>query len=184
MDLKFALFFFLLVAVAAFITKRMMGHSGQPLTTEDIVSEIAPMFNDPPALHRKVARDLRHSRIAGVGTITDIRTSPKTVIFLTLRERITAAETDGAASVRDVVFELMFMRPDDPDDAGVNQYVEFTEFSSISRLREGDAGSDGGAGRNPLHRRRAARRCGRGRGAAGYRRGVPIEGYDCGVADA
>jgi len=123
-DVKFALLFLFLIAVAAVITKRLMGHSGRSLTTEDIVSEITPILNDPPALGRKVARDLRHSRIAGAGTITGIRTSPETVI-LTLRDRVTA-EIAGAASVRDVVFELMFMRPDDPDDAGINQYVEFT----------------------------------------------------------
>jgi len=123
-DVTFTLLFFFLVAVAAIIAKGMMAQGSRYPTIEEIVSEIAPILYDPVALHRKVARDLRNSRIAGAGTITDIRTSPETVI-LTLRDRVTA-EIDGGASVRDVVFELMFMRPDDPDAAGINQYVEFT----------------------------------------------------------
>lgn len=124
MDVEFTLLFFLFIAIAAFIAKRMIAQGGQSPTIEEIISEIAPILNDPAALHRKVMRDLSHKRIHGKGVIADIETSPETVT-IRVRERITA-EADGACLKRDVVFELLFMRPDDPDEAGVNQYVEFT----------------------------------------------------------
>jgi hypothetical protein len=123
-DVEFTLLFFLFIAIAAFIAKRMIAQGVQSPTIEDIVSEIAPILNDPAALHRKVTRDLSYKRIHGKGVIADIETSPETVT-IRVRDRV-AAESAGAASQRDVVFELAFMRPDEPDEAGVNQYVEFT----------------------------------------------------------
>jgi hypothetical protein len=123
-DVKFTLLFFLFIAVAAFIAKRVIGRTDQSPTIEEIMSEIVPIIADPAALHRKVVRDLRHRRIHGAGTITDIEPSQKTVI-IRVRDRV-AIEAAGAALERDIVFELRFIRPDEPDAAGVGQYVEFT----------------------------------------------------------
>jgi hypothetical protein len=123
-DLNFTLFFLLLAAVAGFIAKRLIGRSDDEPAIEEIISEIVPFLNDPAALHRKVARDLRQRRIRGGGTIIDITPTRRTEI-VRIRDRV-AVETDGAAVERDVVYELAFMRPDTLDEAGVGQYVEFT----------------------------------------------------------
>jgi hypothetical protein len=123
-DTKFTLLFFLFVALAAFITKRMMSSRDDNPGIEDIVSEIIPILNDPAALHRKVARDLRKKRIRAAGAITDITTSPRMEI-VRVRDRV-AVQTGGMAGERDVIYELAFMHPDTLDDAGVGQYVEFT----------------------------------------------------------
>lgn len=124
MDLNFTLFFLLLAAVAGFIAKRLIGRSDEEPSIEEILSEILPFLNDPAALHRKVARDLRQRRIRGGGTIIDITPTQKTEI-VRIRDRV-AVKADGAAVERDVIYELAFMRPDTLDDAGVGQYVEFT----------------------------------------------------------
>ena len=124
MDLNFTLFFLLLAAVAGFIAKRLIGRSDDEPAIEEILAEIIPFLNDPAALHRKVARDLRQRRIRGSGKIIDITPTRRTEI-VRIRDRV-AVETDGAAVERDVIYELAFMRPDTLDDAGVGQYVEFT----------------------------------------------------------
>ncbi len=124
MDVEFTLLFFVLIAVAAFIAKKVIDQRDESPTIEEIISEIVPILSDPAALHRKVARDLRHRRIHGAGTITDIEAAHSTVI-VRVRDRI-AAEAAGTTSERDIVFELQFIRPDDPDEAGVGRYVEFT----------------------------------------------------------
>lgn len=124
MDLRFTLLFFLLIAVVAFITRRMMNRYDNSAAVEEIVSEIIPLLNDPTALGRKYARDLRNRRILGSGTIFDISTTSKAQI-IRVRERI-AVETDGMTTERDVVFDLSFMHPDTLDDAAPGRYVEFT----------------------------------------------------------
>jgi hypothetical protein len=123
-NVEFALSFFIVIAVAAFIVKRMMSRSDEPSSVEEIISEAFPFINDPAALHRKFVRDLRGNRIYGAGTITDITTTPETVT-IEVRDRA-YPETVGGIAECDVVFELLFARQDAPDEAGVDQYVEFT----------------------------------------------------------
>ena len=86
MDLNFTLFFLLLAAVAGFIAKRLIGRSDDEPAIGEILSEIIPFLNDPAALHRKVARDLRQRRIRGAGKIIDITPTRRTEI-VRIRDR-------------------------------------------------------------------------------------------------
>jgi hypothetical protein len=123
-DIQFTLLFFLFIAVAAFIAKRMMAQGGRSSAAEDIVEQIAPFLSDRAALRIKVARDLRGKRIDGAGRIADVRAFPETVVIV-IRARVDV-QTAGTAIEQDVVFDLTFIRPDEPDEAGMGRYVEFT----------------------------------------------------------
>ncbi len=124
MNIEFALSFLITIAVAAFIVKRILNRSEEPPTVEEIVSEILPFIDDPAGLRRKFVRDLRRRRMYGAGTITDITTRLETVTF-ELRHRV-YLQTAGGSVERDVIFELIFGRADAPDEADVDEYVEFT----------------------------------------------------------
>jgi hypothetical protein len=124
MTAEFTLIFLAAIAVAAFIVKRMLNRRDEPPTVQEIVSELLPFINDPAALHRKFTRDLRRARIYAAGTITDITTTPETVV-IEVRDLV-FPQTAGGVTETHVIFDLLFQREDAPDDVDVDQYVEFT----------------------------------------------------------
>lgn len=124
LGIRFIALLLFLVAVVAFVMKRVMDRRDETPDIEEILAEILPFLDDPAALHRKVARDLRKRRIRGAGTIIDIMPTP-TAEVVRVRDRA-AVEIGGAAVERDVIYALGFMRPDTLDDVGLHRYVEFT----------------------------------------------------------
>jgi hypothetical protein len=134
-NVQFTLIFLAIIAVVAFIAKSILSRGDEPPTVDEIVSEILPFINDPAALHRTFVRDLRRRRIYGAGTITDITTTPKTVT-IELRHRV-YLEASGGVVERDVILELIFGRADAPDEADVDDYVEFTGIIIDMTARHG-----------------------------------------------
>jgi hypothetical protein len=121
--MKFAVLILILVAISAFIIKRSMRPGDNPAEIRDIISEIAPLLDEPGPLPRRVFADFLNSRVTGFGTITNI-------IFPAADEMIVhvgwrPSPEDEIPQGTDVLCELVFSHPDTPEDIHRGDYVEF-----------------------------------------------------------